>query len=236
VPGAGASPGARAGARPGIRPTDGGVLLAVDSSVRRPDADTVGLLELLAAQALVCLERVRLVAQLRERATSDPLTGLGHQGRFTERLAWARPDHTAVLAIDVDRFKDVNDTHGHAEGDRLLVELVGLLSSALRSGDELFRVGGDEFAAVVEVSHEEEALAVAERLVQAARGMGRTISVGAAVRQPAETAETTLRRADEALYAVKRTGRNGAKLASPYPSGGPTTVLSPGVLHPHGAR
>jgi diguanylate cyclase (GGDEF)-like protein len=220
----------------GIRPIDGGVLLAVDSSVRRPDADTVGLLELLAAQALVCLERVRLVAQLRERATSDPLTGLGHQGRFTERLGRARPDHTAVLAIDVDQFKAVNDTHGHAEGDRLLVELVGLLSSALRAGDELFRIGGDEFAAVVEVSHEAEALAVAERLVQAARGMGRTISVGAAVRQAGESSETTLRRADEALYAVKRTGRNGARLASPYANGGPTTVLSPSVLHPHGAR
>lgn len=222
--------------KPGIRPIDGGVLLAVDSTVSRPDADTVGLLELLAAQALVCLERVRLVAQLRERATADPLTGLGHQGRFTERLSRARPDHTAVLAIDVDQFKAVNDTHGHAEGDRLLVELVGLLTSALRAGDELYRIGGDEFAAVVEVSHESEALAVAQRLVQAARGMGRTISVGAALRQSGETAETTLRRADEALYSVKRTGRNGARLASPYANGGPTTVLSPSVLRPHGAR
>lgn len=216
----------------GGRSDDGGVLLAVDADVSRPDTDTVGLLELLAAQALVCLERVRLVAALRRRASSDPLTGLGHQGRFSERLARARPLHTALLAIDVDRFKSVNDTRGHQEGDRLLVELVRELSNSLRDDDELYRIGGDEFAAVVEVGRDSEALAVAERLVRAARAVGQTISVGAAVRQPGETPETTLRRADEALYAVKRAGRDGARLALPHTAGEPVTVLSPSVLNP----
>lgn len=216
----------------GGRHDDGGVLLAVDHRVDVPETVTVSLLELLAAQTLVCLERVRLVGQLRLRASSDPLTGLGHHGRFTERLARAQPARTAVLAIDVDQFKAVNDTYGHQEGDRLLVELVRALQATLRAEDDLYRIGGDEFAAVVEVTHETEAQAVAERLVAAARRVGRTISVGVALREPGETAENTLRRADDALYAVKRSGRDGAKLAEPGAVSRPLMVLPPTVTEP----
>ncbi|HEY3507110.1 MAG TPA: diguanylate cyclase [Actinocatenispora sp.] len=213
----------------GGRHDDGGVLLVVDHKVVRPDTSTVSLLELLAAQSLVCLERVRLVVQLRLRASSDPLTGLGHHGRFTERLTRARPAHTAVLAIDVDQFKAVNDTYGHQEGDRLLVELVRALQATLRAEDELYRIGGDEFAAVVEVGQDTEALAVADRLVAAARRVGRTISVGVALREAGETAENTLRRADDALYSVKRSGRDGARLADPGTVAQPLMVLPPTV-------
>ncbi|MGA8113245.1 MAG: diguanylate cyclase [Actinocatenispora sp.] len=213
----------------GTRHDDGGVLLAVDHRVIRPDTRTVSLLEMLAAQSLVCLERVRLVLQLRLRASSDPLTGLGHHGRFSERLARARPAHTAVLAMDVDQFKAVNDTYGHQEGDRLLVELVRVLQGALRAEDELYRIGGDEFAAVVEVNQDDEALTVAQRLVSAARRVGRTISIGVALREAGETAENTLRRADEALYAVKRAGRDGARLADSGAVGKPLMVLPPTI-------
>lgn len=208
----------------GGRHDDGGVLLAVDDRVVRPDTGTVSLLELLAAETLVCLERVRLVVQLRLRANSDPLTGLGHHGRFSERLARARPGGSAVLAIDVDGFKAVNDTYGHQEGDRLLVELVRALQAALRSSDDLYRVGGDEFAAILEVNRDTEALSVAERLVAAARRVGRTISVGAALREPGESAETTLRRADDALYAAKRAGRNTARFGALVPHDSPADL------------
>lgn len=213
----------------GGRNDDGGLLLTVDHQVTVPETVTVSLLELLAAQTLVCLERVRLVVQLRLRASSDPLTGLGHHGLFTERLSRAQPARTAVLAIDVDQFKAVNDTFGHQEGDRLLVELVHALQATLRAEDDLYRIGGDEFAAVVEVVQENEALAVAERLVGAARRIGRTISVGVALREPGETSENTLRRADDALYAVKRSGRDGAKLAEPGAVSRPLMVLPPTV-------
>ncbi|MDG4791252.1 diguanylate cyclase [Micromonospora sp. WMMD1102] len=190
-----------------------GVLLVGDVRTMRPDPTTVNLIELLAAQSWICLERLRGLARLRERASSDPLTGLRHQGSFGERIAESTPGHTALLAVDVDDFKTVNDTYGHQAGDRVLVDLARALQSALRHGDELYRVGGDEFVAVVEVLRPEEAVGIAQRLVEAARQTGRTVSIGVAVQQPGEPPDLTLRRADEALYNVKREGRDGVRLA-----------------------
>ncbi|MBB5871204.1 diguanylate cyclase (GGDEF)-like protein [Allocatelliglobosispora scoriae] len=191
----------------------GGVLLTLDDTTSRPDPARVSLLELLAAQAWTCLDRIATLIKLHERASSDPLTGLRHQGPFGERLAEATPGKTALLAIDVDLFKVINDTYGHAAGDRALVDLAKALAATLRLGDELYRVGGDEFVAVVDVPSAGEALAVADRLIAAARRTGRTISIGVALRGEAETAEDTLHRADTALYQVKRQGRDGIKLA-----------------------
>ncbi|MFK3981770.1 diguanylate cyclase [Micromonospora sp. NPDC050397] len=192
----------------------GGLLLVADERVRRPDPTTVNLLELLAAQAWICLDRLRSLAGLRKRAGSDPLTGLRHYGSFGERITETTPGRTALLAIDVDDFKIVNDTYGHQAGDQVLVELARALELALRQGDELYRVGGDEFIAVIEVGRPEEAAGIAERLVAAARRIGRTISVGVAVQHDAESPERTLRRADAALYDVKREGRDGVRLAA----------------------
>jgi diguanylate cyclase (GGDEF)-like protein len=198
-----------------VGPTDrGGVLLVADERRQRPDPTTVTLMELLAAQAWTCLDRLRTLHELRERAISDPLTGLRHHGPFGERIAAATPGRTALLAIDVDEFKTVNDTYGHQAGDELLVGLARALEAALRQGDELYRIGGDEFVAVIEVPQPEEAVRIAERLAGAARRAGRTISVGVAVRHDGEPAENTLRRADAALYEVKRDGRDGVRLAA----------------------
>jgi diguanylate cyclase (GGDEF)-like protein len=191
----------------------GGLLLVADERVLRPDPTTVNLLELLAAQAWICLDRLRSLVGLRERAGSDPLTGLRHYGSFGERITATTPGRTALLAIDVDDFKIINDTYGHQAGDQVLVELARALELALRQGDELYRVGGDEFIAVIEVGRPEEAAGIAERLVEAARKLGRTISVGVAVQHDAESPERTLRRADAALYDVKRDGRDGVRLA-----------------------
>ncbi|GAB3177379.1 hypothetical protein GCM10027259_22360 [Micromonospora palomenae] len=213
------APLARAGVRtlvsvPFGQPDAGGVLLVADERLLRPDPTTVNLIELLAGQAWGALDRLRTLARLREQASSDPLTGLRHTGPFGQRIRAVTPGRTALLAIDVDGFKTVNDTYGHQAGDRLLVGLARALEGALRQGDELYRVGGDEFVAVIEVSRPEEAVRIAERLTEAARRTGRTISVGVALPQAGESPELTLRRADQALYAVKRHGRDGVRLAA----------------------
>jgi diguanylate cyclase (GGDEF)-like protein len=191
-----------------------GVLLSVGEAVEYPDAEIANLLSLLAAQAWGSLERLRTLSNLRDLATSDPLTGLRHQGPFGERLATSRPGHTAMLAIDIDGFKAINDTYGHQAGDAALVDLARALSGALRTGDELFRVGGDEFAVVVDVQRLEEAMGVAERLVTAARRVGQSISVGVALQETTETPGQTFRRADTALYDAKRGGRDGVRMAA----------------------
>ncbi|MGC4811244.1 diguanylate cyclase [Micromonospora sp. DT228] len=195
-------------------PEADGVLLVADERALRPDPTTVSLMELLAGQAWTNLDRLRTLARLREQASSDPLTGLRHTGPFGQRIAAATPGRTALLAIDVDGFKTVNDTYGHQAGDRVLVGLARALEEALRHGDELYRIGGDEFVAVIEVSRPEEAVRIAERLTEAARRVGRTISVGVALPRPGETPDRTLHRADQALYAVKRQGRDGVRLSA----------------------
>ncbi|MBO4162026.1 diguanylate cyclase [Micromonospora sp. MMS20-R2-23] len=210
---------ARAGVRtlvsvPVGPPDDGGVLLVADERLLRPDPTTVNLMELLAGQAWAALERLRTLAQLREQASLDPLTGLRHTGTFGRRIAAAAPGRTALLAIDVDGFKTVNDTYGHQAGDRLLVGLARALEAALRHGDELYRTGGDEFVAVIEVAHPDEAVRIAERLTEAARRTGRTISVGVALPHPGEAADRTLHRADQALYAAKHRGRDRVHLST----------------------
>ncbi|KWV32138.1 diguanylate cyclase [Micromonospora rifamycinica] len=211
---------ARAGVRtlvsvPVGPPDGGGVLLVADDRLLRPDPTTVNLMELLAGQAWGALERLRTLAQLREQASLDPLTGLPHTGTFGRRIAAASPGSTALLAIDVDGFKTVNDTYGHQAGDRLLVGLARALEAALRHGDELYRTGGDEFVAVIQVGHPDEAVRIAGRLVEAARRTGRTISVGVALPHPGEPADRTLHRADQALYAAKSRGRDTVHLATP---------------------
>lgn len=210
-----ASAGARTLVAVPVGPPDGGgLLLVADERLLRPDPTTVNLMELLAGQAWTCLNRLHTLARLREQASSDPLTGLRHTGPFGRRIAHATPGRTALLAIDVDGFKSVNDTYGHQAGDRLLVGLARALEGALRQGDELYRTGGDEFVAVIEVNRPEEAVRIAERLTEAARRTGRTISVGVALPRPGEPPEHTLHRADQALYAVKRQGRDGVHLAA----------------------
>ncbi|WP_203717983.1 diguanylate cyclase [Asanoa siamensis] len=197
-----------------VGPADaGGVMLIADERTMEPDPSTVNLMEMLAAHAWANLDRLRTLAQLRELAMSDPLTGLRHQGPFNERIRSATPGRTALLAIDIDQFKVINDTYGHQEGDAVLVALSRALKHALRHADELFRLGGDEFVAVLEVRHPSEAMTIADRLTAAARAIGRTVSIGVALVDEDEPPERALRRADAAMYGVKRDGRNGARLA-----------------------
>ncbi|WP_155371699.1 GGDEF domain-containing protein [Catellatospora vulcania] len=179
-------------------------MLVLDELEMRVDPGTVTVLELLMANAAECYDRLGTLQQMQALAETDPLTGLRHVGPFTERLAAARAGRTALLVIDVDNFKQINDRLGHAAGDKVLVELAAAMRECLRQGDELFRVGGDEFVAVLEVRDGAEAVRIADRLVAAARDNGSAVSVGVALRRPGESAETTLGRADRAMYTAKQ--------------------------------
>lgn len=177
-------------------------------------AEASSLLALVVAHAQAARDRLRELDLLARQAESDPLTGLRHHRKFEERLAASSPGRTAIIALDVDQFKKINDEYGHQAGDHALVTLVEALTQALRGDDQLYRIGGDEFAVIVDVNGIGEAFAIARRLLDAARIAGRTISVGAALHLPGETGRETLLRADKALYEAKRSGRDTARVAA----------------------
>lgn len=189
-----------------------GVLLLVSTSVAPLRAGDMELLEVLAGQVSSCLQVGAAVQHLREQAARDPLTGVGHHASFYGALPDLRrrptSRRTAVVYLDVDHFKAVNDSLGHVEGDRLLRAVTRCMGDALRAGDELFRLGGDEFAALLPVSDEGEAVAVGERLLSAVRReLGVGMSAGVAVDQPGEDDRELVARADRALYLAKQAGR-----------------------------
>ena len=190
------------------------VLVVADPTPERLGPEAGSLLALLLVQAQTCRDRLFELAMLHRRANSDPLTGLRHHRPLEERLIATAPGQTAVMAIDVDGFKKINDEYGHQAGDRALLTLAGALRAVLRGDDELYRIGGDEFAVVVDVNGPAEAAAIAARLVDAARGVGQTISVGAALHADGESGRETLCRADKALYEAKRAGRDTARMAA----------------------
>jgi diguanylate cyclase (GGDEF)-like protein len=197
-----------------------GALVLASAEPVLVDTDDVELLEQLATHAASCLRTVELLGSLRERAASDPLTGLGHHATFHEALAGShRRPSTAVVVCDIDGFKRLNDTYGHGHGDHVLCGIAEAMSGALRRGDGLFRIGGDEFAALLAVESKAEALGAASRLREAvnAANLGVTISIGVAVPHADETDASLLARADRALYTVKAGGRDGVALANDEP-------------------
>jgi len=156
-------------------------------------------------------------------ARRDPLTGLANRRALEEALARevgrAARDGAplAVVALDVDHFKRVNDAHGHAAGDAVLAAVAARAAEALRAGDLLARIGGEEFAALLPGATLEAAAEVAER-VRARIGaapvpagearLAVTVSAGVAALAPAEDGAALLARADARLYAAKRAGRD----------------------------
>jgi len=163
--------------------------------------------------------------EVQELALKDSLTGVGNRRYFEERakaaLAGAsrRGAPLALLMIDIDRFKEVNDRHGHAAGDDVLRALAGTLARSLRGGDACARLGGEEFVAVLPDQDRDGAAATAERLRCAIErlnvGAGGsewitiTASVGvAAYPEDGATIPTLMQRADARLYRAKNVGRN----------------------------
>lgn len=172
----------------------------------------------------------RLAVAERE-ASTDSLTGLGNRRRFDRALADAversrrTGEPVSLLLADVDHFKRINDTHGHELGDEVLRAVAGAIARAARRSDAVARYGGEEFAVLLCGASRDVALAAAERIRRAVEGrelmvrdggasLGSvTLSIGCAVRAPDEPADALVRRADEALYAAKRGGRNRIVLA-----------------------
>jgi diguanylate cyclase (GGDEF)-like protein len=197
-----------------------GLLLLAGRAERPVAVDDMELLELLAAHAATCLHTAALMRSLRAQAATDSLTGLGHHATFHATLAHAhRRPSTAVVLVDLDDFKGLNDTFGHQHGDHVLRDVAAALSGALRRGDTLFRIGGDEFAALLVVSDADEALEAGLRLRDAvkAANLGVTVSIGVAVPMDGEPDAALLARADRALYRAKDAGRDGVAVAADEP-------------------
>jgi diguanylate cyclase (GGDEF)-like protein len=173
-------------------------------------------------------ERSNAIA-LAHRAYHDPLTDLGNRALFTDSvshaLAGERPRPVAVIFLDLDDFKKVNDSLGHASGDELLCNVADRLAGSLRGSDIAARLGGDEFAVLLEnVQSPEDALRAAERLLHAISGVvdvnERSVTVrgsmGVAIAEPGvSTTEDLLRNADVALYIAKGQGKGCVRVFEP---------------------
>jgi diguanylate cyclase (GGDEF)-like protein len=194
-------------------------------------------LELLAAQAGAALvnadrfvERRAFEERLHHQAFHDALTGLPNRALFVDRLQHAQRrvgrdgGRLAVLFLDIDRFKMINDSLGHDVGDRLLVEVAGRLSSCLRPGDTLGRYGGDEFTVLLEHVTEQETLSVAQRILEVMRlpfdlvdrEVYAGVSIGVAYSPHDGAADhDPLRAADLAMYQAKERGRGRWEVFQP---------------------
>ncbi|HWI21993.1 MAG TPA: diguanylate cyclase [Baekduia sp.] len=163
-------------------------------------------------------EQRRLEHELLRLADRDHLTGLLNRRRFERELerqierCARHGERAALLLLDIDCFKAVNDTGGHAAGDALLRHVGRILEDRIRRTDSTGRIGGDEFAAILLDANVEAAVRVAEELMAALRELDdvdATASVGIALLRPDDQVDAALARADRAMYAVKRAGRNG---------------------------
>jgi diguanylate cyclase (GGDEF)-like protein len=175
---------------------------------------------LLCALGTITLNLQSAEMESRRAASSDPLTGLLNRKTLTTSFVWMARDVAAtdswlsMLVLDLDHFKAINDTHGHATGDEVLRQAARSVTSSVRPQDRIFRVGGEEFLVLLPHAGAELGTAVAERIrkgLAAARlaGLDVTVSIGvAAARARAADERTMLEAADAALYAAKAAGRN----------------------------
>jgi diguanylate cyclase (GGDEF)-like protein len=211
-----------------------GVLVVADrfGDVSTFGQDDVKLLETLANHVSVALENgrlgdslsqlTRLKEELRHQAFHDQLTGLPNRTLFTERVAYAleRQDRAnqslAVLFVDLDDFKTINDSLGHPAGDQVLATVAERLRRCIRPSDTVARLGGDEFGILLDdMSGPSDALFAADRIIQALNAPayldGQEVSIRASVGITLDThgekAETLLRNADVAMYTAKRRGK-----------------------------
>jgi diguanylate cyclase (GGDEF)-like protein len=220
--------------------------------VRSFDHEDLRLLDTLATNASVALQYDRLEQavlqlsvlqeQLHHQAYHDPLTSLANRTLFTDKVREtmaATQGEVAVLFIDLDDFKTVNDSLGHAAGDELLVSVASRLRSCLRPEDVVARLGGDEFAVMVEDSRdaEEAATRVAARIMDAfvmplsvgSESVSVYVSVGIACGQGQdESAEELIRDADVAMYKAKTSGKGRFQVFHPS--------MGAAVLERHGLK
>jgi diguanylate cyclase (GGDEF)-like protein len=200
----------------------GSLIVSTNRPGRRYSAAERDILASLASHASLAVSDAKTVAAMEHQAMHDALTGLPNGALFRDRLehAVARAARTespiGVLFCDLDRFKAVNDSLGHAGGDELLVEIGSRLRQAVRASDTAARLGGDEFAVLLEdLGHSEPPHAVARRIVEAVgrpltvRGHEIRPRVSVGVAAGTADAHDLLRSADLAMYRVKGEGRGG---------------------------
>lgn len=173
------------------------------------------------------MQRIR-AEELDHQAHSDPLTRLPNRRALERKLpemmnaARARAESLCAVMVDMDHFKQVNDVHGHAAGDRVLIAMAAILTDTIRNTDLAVRVGGEEFLLVLGNTTLDQAGRICERLLTRVRehpwdrvitGLRCTASVGVALLKPEEAVSRWLGRADAALYQAKAAGRNRVELA-----------------------
>ena len=188
----------------------------------------ISYLEQLSRQSAITINRANSYSKILQYATIDALTNLNNRRQFELRLlqeiATTKRQNNPLCAmmIDIDFFKKVNDTYGHASGDAVLRGVASIIKSTLRESDIPSRYGGEEFAVLLPYTHIDEAKIVGERLRKAvestpisindedseAQSIGVTISMGLAEFNTKESGEELFERADKALYKAKEGGRN----------------------------
>lgn len=199
------------------------LLLLAPDWLMAPSAMGIALLPLSVAAIVFAIINERLYQQLHQRSLSDDLTGIlsrrGLREHGQQLLARQPPDSlgVALLMIDIDHFKSINDRHGHLIGDEVLRHVTQVLSDHLRDDALLARYGGEEFTVMLPFRAAEDAEVVAERLRQVVEAhtchtnagvISVTISVGVAFHHPTRPLEEALSRADARLYEAKQAGRN----------------------------
>lgn len=193
----------------------------------------------LAAQASVALRNARLLEEITHRAMHDPLTGLPNRTLFRDRLSSAllqirrTAGRVGVLFVDLDGFKPINDSYGHAVGDAVIAAAATRLRAVLRPGDTVARLGGDEFAIVLpDAAEVEDCRAVASRILTSLKepmeiegySFSVTASIGAVVGSADATYDGLVKKADEAMYEAKRQGRSRCVVVAEAVAGrSPTT-------------
>ena len=184
---------------------------------------------LIAGEIAGPIKIVSLVEESRRLALYDPLTGIMNRRAFVEHTgvliarAASTGERLSCVLFDVDHFKNINDTHGHRAGDKVLAEMGRLGLCALPAGASLARWGGEEFVLALAGSGAEEAYTIAETLRRTVQALTATtddgqpipvtISLGVASLQPNETFDNLVERADHAMYAAKVAGRNRVEIA-----------------------
>lgn len=185
----------------------------------RIERRVVSMLGQFAAHGSLALHNARLLAQIQKMADTDPLTGLANRRVFEATLrrelsrAARADDQVSLLMFDIDRFKDLNDAHGHQAGDEVLAGVARALAGACRDFDTVARYGGEEFAVIAPACPPDEAAQLGERLRAAIAAVAAPakISASAGVATfPLNAADATalVAAADEALYRSKQTGRD----------------------------